>query len=150
VTQTVWNLRHGFEPTHGIRDYDLVYFDPVDLSAEAERAVEARAHELFGDLGATIDVTNEARVHLWYPRRFGRSIPPYRSAGHAVGTWPTTASSVAVSDGTDGFAVCAPFGLHDLFALVVRPNKALVTEAVYRDKVDRWSALWPKLTVLPW
>jgi uncharacterized protein len=40
VAQTVWNLRHGFQPPAGIRDYDLVYFDPQDLSAETEKQVE--------------------------------------------------------------------------------------------------------------
>lgn len=55
-----------------------------------------------------------------------------------------------VTDGPAGFAVCARFGLSDLFAMVVRPNKAIVSEAVYRAKADRWAGLWPKLTVLPW
>jgi hypothetical protein len=29
------------------------------------------------------------------------------------------------------------------------PNKAIVSEAVYQAKADRWARLWPKLTVLP-
>jgi uncharacterized protein len=150
VTQTVWNLQHGFEPTHAIKDYDLVYFDSSDLSMDAERAVEEHANQLLGDLGVAVDVTNEARVHLWYAERFGRSIPPYGSVEQAIATWPTTASSVGITDGPAGFGVCAPFGLSDLFAMVVRPNKAIVSEAVYQAKADRWAELWPKLTVLPW
>jgi len=39
IAQTIWNIAHGFAPTHGIRDYDLVYFDPSDLSYEAEDAI---------------------------------------------------------------------------------------------------------------
>jgi uncharacterized protein len=150
VTQTVWNLQHGYEATRAIKDYDLVYFDSADLSIEAERAVGEQANQLLGDLGVPVDVTNEARVHVWYPERFGRSIPPYGSVEQAVASWPTTASSVAVTDGPAGFAVCAPFGLSDLFAMVVRPNKAIVSEAVYRTKADRWAALWPNVTVLAW
>jgi uncharacterized protein len=150
VTQTVWNLEHRFEPTYGIRDYDLVYFDSSDLSVDAERAVEEQANRALGDIGAGVDVTNEARVHLWYAERFGRPIPPYVSTEHAVSTWPTTASSVAVADRPDGFEVCAPFGLSDLFAMTVRPNKAIISEAVYRGKADRWKAQWPGITVLPW
>src|ERR1700730_8886701 len=40
VAQSVWNLRHSFEPLKGIKDYDLVYFDPDDLSAETEGRLE--------------------------------------------------------------------------------------------------------------
>jgi hypothetical protein len=36
VTGTVWNVLHGFDPTYVIKDYDLVYFDLDDLSADGE------------------------------------------------------------------------------------------------------------------
>lgn len=150
VTQTVWNILHGFDPTSGIEDYDLVFFDPDDLSADAERLVERKAGELLADSGVHVDVTNEARVHLWYAQRFGRSIPPYRSTEHAISTWPTTASSIGVRSEGDTFAVCAPFGLRDLFAMVVRPNKTIIERAVYETKASRWAAQWPRLTVIPW
>jgi hypothetical protein len=38
VAQTVWNHLHGFAPTYGIKDYDVVYFDPDDFSAAGELA----------------------------------------------------------------------------------------------------------------
>lgn len=104
----------------------------------------------FSDLDVKIDVTNEARVHLWYERRFGFAIAPYRSTEHAISTWPTTASSVGVRYDVNGFIVCAPFGLDDLFSMVVRPNKRLIDEAVYEAKVQRWSQHWPRLTVVSW
>jgi len=150
VTGTVWNVLHGFEPTHGIKDYDLVYFDAQDLSAEREAATERRARETLADMNVELDVTNEARVHLWYPKRFGPTIPPYRSTEHAISTWPTTASSVGVRVHRDSLVVCAPFGLHDLFAMVVRPNKAIINEHVYDEKASRWAEHWPRLRVLPW
>src|SRR4029077_1290893 len=43
-----------------------------------------------------------------------------------------------------------PFGLDDLFGLVVRPNKRQITRAIYEAKVDRWRPIWPRLTYLPW
>jgi hypothetical protein len=150
VTQTVWNLLHGFEPTRGIKDYDLVYFDADDLTAAGEEDAESRAAQLFEDLDMKLDVTNEARVHLWYPARFGRSIPPYRSTEHAISTWPTTASSIGVSSDKGEFVVCAPFGLSDLYAMVVRPNKAIIDRAIYEAKAQRWMETWPKLSVNPW
>jgi hypothetical protein len=150
VTGTVWNVLHGFDPTHGIKDYDLVYFDPRDLSADGEAATERLAREIVSDVHVELDVTNEARVHLWYPKRFGPTIPPYRSTGHAISTWPTTASSIGVRVHRDSLVVCAPFGLRDLFAMVVRPNKAIINEHVYNDKASRWADHWPRLRVLPW
>jgi hypothetical protein len=152
VAQTVWNVAHGFAPNHGIDDFDIVYFDPTDLSAETEASVEGRVHDALADLGVRVDVTNEARVHLWYGERFGRDIEPYRSTEHAISTWPTTASSIGVrGDGRgDGWRVCAPFGVDDLFALIVRPNQALISRQVYEAKAARWAAIWPRLTVVPW
>jgi uncharacterized protein len=151
VAQTVWNAAHGFAPDHAIKDYDVVYFDTSDLGAEAEGAVGNRLAAALGDLDARIDVTNEARVHLWYEDRFGVPLEPYRSAEDAIATWPTTATAVGVRREPDGgLAVYAPFGLDDLLGLVVRPNRVLVPEAVYRAKAERWKATWPRLTVLDW
>jgi hypothetical protein len=40
IAQTVWNLVHGFKPTAGIKDYDLVYHDASDISFEEAHYVE--------------------------------------------------------------------------------------------------------------
>jgi hypothetical protein len=150
AAQTVWNLLHGFEPSAGIKDYDLAYFDATDLAMETEKQIEAEvAHRLAG-LGIVIDVKNEARVHLWYLQRFGRQLKPYLSTGEAIATWPTTASSIGVRYDEGRFVVCAPFGLSDVFAMVARPNKVIVSRDVYEEKVARWANRWPELTVIPW
>jgi hypothetical protein len=150
VAQTVWNVLHGFEASAAIKDYDLVYFDAADLRIETKSEIEAEvADRLRGD-GIVVDVKNEARVHLWYERRFGRHLEPYRSTGDAIATWPTTASSVGVRYDGHTFVVCAPFGLADLISMVARANKTIVTRDVYEEKVARWAAQWPRLTVIPW
>ena len=150
VAQTVWNLRHGLEPAKGIKDYDLVYFDPDDLSTAAEDRLEQEVADRVADPEVVLDVKNEARVHLWYQQRFGRRLEPYLSTEEAIATWPTTASSVGVRRDDRGFVVCAPFGLSDLLGMVARPNKTIVTQDVYEEKVSRWAARWPKLQVIPW
>jgi uncharacterized protein len=150
VAQTVWNYLHGFEPTHGISDYDVVFFDSGDLTESHEAAVEAEVLSLFGEHRAHLDVTNEARVHLWYERRFGRPLTPYRSVEHAIASWPTTATSVGIRSGKHDVVVCAPFGLTDLFSMTVRANTTLIDRAIYETKTTRWRGLWPRLTVLPW
>jgi hypothetical protein len=145
VTQTVWNLLHGFGPGEGIKDYDIVYFDPGELTGKGERELERRAMSLLGHAGVDLDVTNEARVHLWYRERFGVDIRPYRSSEHAISTWPTTASSVGVRYQSNRFVVCAPWGLRDLFGLMVRPNPDCPDRSAHQQKFARWSARWPAL-----
>lgn len=150
VAQTVWNYRLGLAPDYGLKDIDLVYFDDTDLSAESEHCHEERIRRHFGHLSVAIDVKNEARVHLWYAAKFGEAIPPYASSADAISTFPTTATAIGVRPGPHGLSVIAPYGLSDLFDLIVRPNKVQITRAVYEAKIGRWHALWPRLQMLPW
>jgi hypothetical protein len=150
VAQTVWNLSLGRPAELGIKDVDLVYFDATDLSLEAEVAQEQRLRRQFKTLPVQLDVKNEARVHLWYHRTFGYSIPPYSLTKAAIDTFPTTATSIGVRRRANRFECYAPFGLDDLFALAVRPNKAQVTAGIYEAKLTHWREQWPQLTYLDW
>jgi hypothetical protein len=67
IAQTVWNFLHGFAPTFGIKDYDMVYHDASDLSLQAQTRYRRRVSEFFAHLHAAVEVHNEARVHLWSP-----------------------------------------------------------------------------------
>jgi hypothetical protein len=150
VAQSVWNDTTGRPPAYGLKDLDIVYFDDADLSQQAEAAHEARLRSLFPDLAVALDVKNEARVHLWYGGVFGRDIDPYRSVADAIATFPATATCVGIRPGKGTLDVCAPHGLDDLLGGIVRPNKRLVTPAVYAAKAARWRALWPELTYIGW
>jgi uncharacterized protein len=149
VAQTIWNLAHGKTPSADILDYDLVYYDR-DLSEARERIVIREARELVVDLQIKLDVTNQARVHFWYPNRFGYRIQPYQSTEDAIGTWPTTATAIGVRPSGHQLEVWAPFGTDDLFNLIVRPNRVQITSAIYDAKVTRWVARWPSLKALTW
>jgi len=96
IAQTIWNLGHGQPAEFGLKDVDLIYFDELDLSFEAEASHERRLHDLFQHLPIKLDVKNEARVHLWYEDRFGYAIKPYSSSTDAIATFPTTATAVGV------------------------------------------------------
>jgi len=149
--QTVWNVVTKRPPARGIRDYDVFYFDDTDLSWEAEDAVIRTGQEMFGDLGAEVEIRNEARVHLWYERKFGVPCPPYDSTESAIDRFAATTCCLGVRLEGDGqWRVYAPHGLSDVFNLVVRPNPVLAPREVYESKAARWKAEWPELTVLPW
>ncbi|MEM7502694.1 MAG: nucleotidyltransferase family protein [Pseudomonadota bacterium] len=150
VVQTYWNHAFGYPATHGIDDIDLVYFDDSDLSEDSEAAHQSRVESLFRDVAFRLDVKNEARVHLWYERKFGVGISPYPDVASAIETFPTTVGAIGLRPHGHCVEVLAPFGLDDLQNLVVRPNKKQVTQRVYESKVERWRTRWPDLDFLPW
>lgn len=146
LAQAWWNACFHLPPLHGIADADIIYYDGADLSEAGEATAAAHVAGLFADLPVRFDVKNQARVHLWYPDRFGIVIPPYRSALQATTTFPTTVSAVAISD----VALSAPFGLDDFLAPAVRGNATLIDQTVYEAKTRRWAVCWPDLVILPW
>lgn len=150
IAQSVWNDAFGLPPLHGLSDVDLVYFDPTDLSERSEADHAQRLRGAFRTLPVRLDVKNEARVHLWYADKFGYAIAPYASVEAAIATFPTTATAVALRPRGDGIEICAPFGLDDLFGLVVRANKAQITRAIYEAKLARWRQFWPSLRFVAW
>lgn len=150
IAQTVWNIRHGFEPDNGIRDYDLVYYDADDTSYEAEDGFIRKGKELFKDIPVHVEIRNQARVHFWYEKHFGHPIAQHRSVEESIDTWPTIATSIGVRKINGQFQVYAPFGLDDLLVMVVKANKKIITKNIYIDKVKRWTKIWPNLKVVPW
>ncbi|UKA63383.1 nucleotidyltransferase family protein [Arthrobacter sp. FW306-04-A] len=148
--QTVWNVMDARDPGAGIRDYDLFYFDK-DTSYEAEDAVIRRAQILFTDLGAEVEVRNEARVHLWYKEHFGVPAEPFTSTADAIDHFAAKTCCFAVTaDDNGSLTTYAPHGYDDLFGRKVVPNPILAPRDVYLTKTKRWSAEWPSLAVQPW
>jgi len=149
--QTVWNLLTGRPQGTGIRDYDLIYFDAHDLSWEAEDAVIRRvAAATIGCVGP-VQVRNQARVHLWFQDRFGVPYLPLSCADEALLRYASVVHAIGVRlTDADGLDVIAPFGLDDLFAMVIRPNRTLDNAASHARKAARAQALWPEVTVISW
>ncbi|MGW4567559.1 nucleotidyltransferase family protein [Streptomyces sp. NPDC004561] len=149
--QTVWNVVTGRPPANGIKDYDIFYFDGGDLSWEAEDAVIKAGREVFAGLPAEVEIRNEARVHLWYEQKFGVPCPAHESTEAAIDRFAATTCCLGVRPEPGGtWRVYAPYGLSDVFDLVVRPNPRLAPREVYETKTARWKEEWPELTVLPW
>lgn len=146
-------LESGNLDTTGIKDYDLFYFDGSDLSWEAEdRAIRATRAAL-ADLDIAIDVKNQARVHLWYERRFGGAYPRLRAACDGIDRFliAGTCIGIAVGAGPGHRAreavLYVPFGLDDVFAGVLRPNPMTIAPALFQAKAESYCARWPHLTI---
>ena len=82
--QTVWNVLTDRPRGTGIKDYDLVYYDGGDLSWEAEDTVIRRVAAATRDCVGPVEVRNQARVHLWFAKRFGCAYPQLGSADQSL------------------------------------------------------------------
>lgn len=65
---------------------------------------------VLGDLGVTVEVANQARVHLWYPSYFGRPYPALASAEDSIGRFLVLETCV----GARPQEFHAPYGLTGL------------------------------------
>ena len=143
--QTVWNVQAGRRPESGIKDYDIFYFDPSELSETAEAEVQAHTASVLGDLGVTVDVANQARVHLWYPSYFGQPYPVLASAEDGIGRFLVLETCV----GLRPHQCHAPYGLSGLYAGTLTPNPATPYPELFASKVASYQARWNWLKVAP-
>jgi hypothetical protein len=83
--QTIWNVLTHKPARTGIKDYDLIYFDDSDLGWDAEDQVVRRVNDAgIGHLPAAVEVRNQARVHLWFKRRFAADYAPLGCADESL------------------------------------------------------------------
>jgi uncharacterized protein len=143
--QTVWNVLDGRPPESGIKDYDIFYFDAADLSETAEAHAQALAESVLGDLGVTVEVANQARVHHWYPGYFGRPYAALVSAEEGIGRFLVRETCVGVRPQE----CCAPFGLLGVYAGSLTPNAAMPYPELFAKKVASYKARWSWLTIEP-
>ena len=149
IRDVVWGQLHeGFDPA-GVRDIDVAFFDPADTSRERDAAAQ---QALAGLADLPWEASNQAAVHTWYHEYFGGApVPPLRSVHEAVGTWPETATCVAVRLAGPDLEVCAPHGLADLLGGVWRVNPVRVTAETSRARLARQQVAtrWPRVRVIP-
>jgi hypothetical protein len=145
VRSRVWDHLHERSRSPLPPDIDVIWFD----AGQAEAARDASLEQVLQARENALDwsVKNQARMH---ERNADR---PYRSAADAMVYWPETATAVGVRLSRKGvIEVAAPFGLEDLFGLVVRPTPRFEADkhAVYLDRLraKKWQTTWPRVTVL--
>jgi uncharacterized protein len=147
--QSYWNLRSGRPVAENIKDYDVFYFDDRDLSYAAEDAVIRSVASLAADLRASIDVKNQARVHLWYRQRFGVDRAPLRSCAEAIATFTAVAKCVGVAvTPQGGLELVAPYGLADTLAGILRLNPNCPNPENFLARAESQRARWPWLTII--
>lgn len=150
IYNSVWNVLTG-RPRHvGIKDADIAYFDPSDRTYEAEDRVIRRTQAYFADGPVPVEVRNQARVHLWFPEKFGLAYPELTCSADMLLYFATRAHAVAARLEDREIVIFAPFGLDDLFSFRLTPNPVLNNGATHESKAARAMALWPELAFEPW
>ena len=149
VYQSVWNNLTGRQPGYGVNDFDLGYFDP-DVSWDAEDVVIKRVAEAFEEpLRSRVEARNQRRVSEWFPAKFLQPYPPIVNTAEALERFvaPCFAAGVRLED--DGqITVVAPFGLDDVFDMVIRPNPNRPLAKDWSRVAEKALDRWPELTVI--
>jgi len=146
----VWDSLFGGATRTPTADVDLAFFDPRDLTPARDAAVTATLRARRPDV--PWEATNQAAVHCWYAAGYGGDPPPpLQSSADGVGTWPETATSVAVRLlPDDRLHIVAPCGLTDLLNGILRRNPRRVSIAQFQARLaaKRIRARWPSVRVV--
>jgi len=144
--QTVWNHQSGNPLDFGIKDYDVFYYEDTDLSWEAEDKVIKTVHAATADLGISVEVKNQARVHLWYEQRFGNPIPKLRSVQDGIDRYLILATCIGIEAASQ--TLYAPNGTTDLLNAILRKKPRTGNHARFLEKAMSYKSRWPWLTII--
>lgn len=149
IRNIVWDKLHGYNTPTPLNDIDVAIYDSRDLRPETDRLIQEKLKICLPN--ENWEVTNQATVHLWYEKCFGFKVDPLESCEEAVATWPETATSIGIRLLEDNsLIVVAPYGLEDLFKLILRRNKKRITQDIFlnRLKEKKICEKWPGVTVI--
>jgi len=150
LAQSVWNMKAGKAPDAGIADYDVFYFDP-DITWRSEDRVIRQGLELYSELSVNIEIRNQARVPIWYPKKYGFDYGPVLRASDGIDRFAYQTTAIGLRKEDNGtYRIYAPFGLDLVMQGHVIPNDVLPIRDVYEAKVARWQKIWPDLKIMPW
>ena len=144
VRNLVWNHLHGRTSDCRNEDVDVLFFHPERLDRDYETELGEQLMKTAPHLSWS--VRNQARMH----HRNGDR--PYSSVEDAMRFWPETATAVAVSRAGETCHISAPFGLQDLWRMVLRPTSSADHKvAAFEQRITskNWLNRWPMLSVHP-
>ena len=151
IYNMVWNRLTGRPDLAGVNDIDVFYFDATDTSYDAEDRVIRRLDARFAGLPLPVQVRNQARVHLWFPEKFGIAFVPLKSSAEMLGRYASKTHAVAARlEADDSLTILAPFGLDDIFSFRITPNRVLDNRPAHEAKGARAKSVWPEITVVDW
>jgi uncharacterized protein len=144
--QAVWNLKSGNDAGHGVRDYDVFYFYDSDLSWQAEDTVIRGVRERLGSLAESVEIRNQARVHLWYPQKFGTPYPKLGKVEDGIDRFLVSCTRIGVQ--VKSGRLYAPDGLDDLWSGILRMNPLGSGPDLFMKKSQDYRTRWPWLSII--
>ena len=148
--QIIWNYLLSLDSHYGLHDIDITYFDH-DLSEPKEAYIAETIRKSLAFQEYDVEIVNQARAHLWYEQIYGFKTRRLVSLEDAVGSWMTTCSCIGIRQTNNSLKVIAPYGLDDIFNMIIRPNnQEQKSKSEYYKKADKLTAKWNNLTVIPW
>lgn len=144
VRNAVWDHLSGLNTeAQPSTDLDVVFHDPVNVTAEHDARIETGLRTAAPDLPWSVH--NQARMHERNDDR------PYRDVADALTHWPETATAIAARLGPKGVEILAPFGVSDVLAMILRPTPAFRTKSeipLARLEAKGWLTRWPRLRLV--
>ena len=149
VNQTVFNYYHGYDINYGIKDFDIVYYDS-DESYEAEDIIIKDLESRLSHIDTSFDIKNQGRVYIWYNEKYGTNRDKYKSVEDAISSWGATVTCVGVRRENNELKVYCPYGLNDVFSMIIRPVKKEFEKESYVKRANKWKEKWEKLKIVKW
>lgn len=138
IRNKVWDFLHE-KNTIQFNDVDVVFFDETNISEKLEKEIEQKLIDI--KPGIKWSVKNQARMH------FRNNHLKYSNTEDAISHWPETATAVAARLNVDNkIEILAPYGLIDLFNLIVKPTPNFDV-IVFQQRVNekQWEKQWENL-----
>lgn len=149
VNQTVFNYYHGYDINYGIKDFDIVYYDS-DESYEAEDIIIKDLESRLSHIDTSFDIKNQGRVYIWYNEKYGTNRDKYISVEDAISSWGATVTCIGVRLENNELKVYCPYGLNDIFSMIIRPVKKDFEKESYVKRANKWKEKWEKLKIVKW
>ena len=153
VFQTIWNFYDGKDLNYNIKDIDVIYFNGSDISVSKDLEYYDLINKYCKEKGYDfeIDVSNEARMHLWEKEKFNIDIEAYKSSEDAIDKWIATVHSIGITIDNNELKIYAPYGLSDIYSKTIRPIKHKYnTKDIYEKKVSNWKTRFDNLNIIEW
>lgn len=153
IFQTVWNYYDQKVLNYNIKDIDVIYYDNTDLSVEKDIKYYNLINDFCKNKGYKyeIDVSNEARMHLWKKEKFNIDVEPYKCSEDAIDKWIATVHAIGITKENGEIKIYAPYGLSDIYSKTIRPIKHKYnTKEIYYKKASSWNERFDNLNIVEW
>ena len=153
VFQTIWNYYDNKPLNYKIKDIDIIYYNNKDLSVDADLEYYNLIDKycIKNGYNYLIDVSNEARMHLWKKEKFGIDVFPYKNCEDAISKWIATVHAIGITKENNKIEIFAPYGLSDIYSRTIRPIKhESNNKDLYDMKVKSWSKRFNNLNIIEW